>query len=187
MDLDRQNILATKRTHPANKKFARRIAGSRFDAIGGGAHHGAVNTRPPKRFDPVAAARAELEDARTEHGRAQAVTALLAERVSLLEAWIGEAERLGLTSESPEIPAVPLLGGNGGGLAARTASQWDWVRFALLQFTDAVEPKTILARIAAEGGPIISRTSLGALLRRREQSGEIEHVRRAWRLCRPFV
>lgn len=156
----------------------------RFDACRMGRHHGRVNARPPHRFDPVASVRKELEEARREHGRAQAITEMFGERVARLEAWIAEAERIGIAAGTPDIPVFPLLGGLTVPTAAASSSQWDWVRFALLQSTDPAEPKTLLARIAAEGGPEIGRTSLGSLLRKKEVAGEVEHVGRAWRLIR---
>lgn len=154
----------------------------RFDRRPRGSHQGWVSERPPRRFDPVATVRKDLEEARRELGRAQAITGLLAERVAALEEWIAEAERIGIDGETPDIPAFPLLGGLTVPGSAKGASQWDWVRFALLQSPDPAEPKTILARIVAEGGLPIDRASLGSLLRKKQLAGEVEHVGRAWRL-----
>jgi len=109
---------------------------------------------------------------------------MMGERVARLEAWIAEAERIGIGAETPDILVFPLLAGLTAPTAAASANQWDWVRFALLQSTDPAEPKILLARIAAEGGPEIGRTSLGSLLRKKEVAGEVEHVGRAWRLMR---
>lgn len=139
-----------------------------------------MSDSPPRRFDPVAPARLELERVREELARTRAIQALLTEREAQLEAWIAEADRLGLGADTAPLPRFPRLGD---APEHRGVGQWEWVRFALLQADQPMEPKAILARIDSEGGPAISRTSLASLLSKREAIGEVEHVGRAWRLA----
>lgn len=141
-----------------------------------------MSNPPPKRIDPVAGARLELDRVRAELARAKAITALLDERAGRLESWIAEADRIGLDAGDVPIPAFPQLSSRYWTCAASSIQQWDWVRFALLQSFEPMEPKQILALIEAEGGPPIDRTSLASLLSKRARIGQVEHVGRAWRL-----